>query len=122
MNTHELAWAAGFFDGEGSTSLCRKQGRYPFIRMNISQAGERGRFVLERFQNAVRNCGDVRGPYNHAGSTGLTRQEGRYSWDTGRFEHVQAVIAMLWKYLSPVKRLQAASALQEYHDRERTRR
>lgn len=97
MTTHELAWAAGFFDGEGSVFLSAK--KQP--RLNI---GQNDRAVLDRFLAAV-GVGRVNGPY---------RGKDFYYFQTTTFEKTQAVIALLWKYLSPVKRAQAARVLMEH--------
>lgn len=108
-STHELAWAAGLFDGEGHTAF-RKRAR------NVSRDGRRvysthildirqiDRRVLERFAAAV-GLGRVYGPYYP--------KNGRPVWAyaVARFEQVQAVSALLWKWLSPVKRQQVSTML-----------
>ena len=65
-DTHELAWAAGFFDGEGSVSYqrqCRKSHSRAqrVISIDIFQTSG-NQEVLERFQTAV-GVGKVNGPY-----------------------------------------------------------
>jgi hypothetical protein len=61
--------------------------------------------VLERFRRAVGGVGKVSGPrdmscYNPNGQP-------QWCYEAYSFERVQAVMAMLWKWLSPVKREQA---------------
>lgn len=105
MNQKELAWAAGFFDGEGYTAcLFRQKGRgTAYIATTIGQVD---RQVLDRFQAAV-GVGKVRGPYQLK-----AKNQKIWMWSaTANFEHAQAMIAKLWKFLSPVKRDQAAKAL-----------
>lgn len=59
----ELAWAAGFYDGEGSTSVAtvkQSSGKtYRYIKMSVSQ---NEREPLERFMAAVGE-GKIVGPY-----------------------------------------------------------
>lgn len=93
----ELAWAAGFFDGEGSVG-CYKNSR-PGVRarrwsVTIQQKTPP---VLHRFQMAVGGLGQVGGPYK-------TKGRDIYTYRSCRFEHVQAIMAMLWVFLSEQKR------------------
>lgn len=97
----ELAWAAGFFDGEGSTSLMgrkRKSGeRYRYLTVQVSQKDPRPLF---RFMGAV-GVGQVYGPY--------ASQRDKYKFQaTGPRAHI--VIDLLWPYLSEPKREQATRA------------
>lgn len=94
MNTHELAWAAGFFDGEGCVSLL-KSGRHTYPQVGISQVD---RMVLDRVTEAV-GFGKVYGPYK-------TPRKPQYLYSVYGFEKTQALMAFLWPWLSPVKRAQ----------------
>lgn len=99
----ELAWAAGFFDGEGCTAkrFKRRTGTaQPYLTI-----GQSNREVLDRFRRAVGGFGSILGPYP-------TRGQPVYFYRTSRFEYTQAVIAMLWRFLGSVKRQQAISAFQ----------
>lgn len=102
MNKMELAWAAGFFDGEGSTTFSGKN--YP--RIEIGQKPRNNELVpevLERFQKAM-----------GMGNTRIERRkDGRvyFSIKIFGFEKCQAVIAFLWPWLSLVKRQQAIKIL-----------
>jgi hypothetical protein len=63
----ELAWAAGFFDGEGwvTTSYGSRNGRRrtkPSLSVGVGQSGSPA--LLERFREAV-GAGSVNGPYKH---------------------------------------------------------
>ena len=105
----DLAWAAGFFDGEGSTCgqlypSAIKQGRSTFSP--VLQVPQIDRQRLERFQVAVGGLGTI-AIHNR------TPDGDPYMsvWRTSRFEHVQAVLAMLWPFLSVPKRQQAADVL-----------
>jgi hypothetical protein len=68
--------------------------------------------VLVRFQRAVAGIGHVVGP----------DVKGMYRWETRSFEEMQAVIALLWRFLGLVKRRQAAGALREIVDQYRSGR
>jgi hypothetical protein len=106
----ELAWAAGLFDGEGCIGV------YPGIRQNRHNTshyitlqmsiGQSDRQVLDRFYQAVGRLGNVGGPYTYA-----YKLAPYYRWQARKFEHVQAIVAMLWTFLSPIKRQQATEAL-----------
>lgn len=111
LSALELSWAAGFWDGEGCTtgSLDRRAAiRNPRqrIQMQVSQSEEAGLQVLQRFQRAVGGLGHVLGPY-----TTKLGHKPVYRWNTQGFETVQAIIAMLWPYLSEPKRAQAVLRL-----------
>jgi hypothetical protein len=109
VNREELAWAAGFFDGEGTTGAYLHDGRL-VIGMSISQVQLE---PLMRFQRAVGGLGHVGGRANRSLN----------QWQTRKFEHVQAVIAFLWTFLSGPKREQARRALIAFSQRpHRTRR
>lgn len=108
----ELAWAAGFFDGEGTIACSfshRKTSRDGGNRTLQIQIGQTDPFVLRRFQKAVGGLGVVYGPYSRPNG----RAKKIWFWSVANFEHVQAVVAMLWKFLSPIKRQQAFLALQK---------
>jgi hypothetical protein len=92
----EIAWAAGFFDGEGTTSHRPKHS----TRIQISQK-EPG--LLHRFADAV-GSGSVRGPYRNG--TGHVWQ-----YRVSNRRDVAAVIALLWPYLGEIKKAQADAAL-----------
>ena len=105
MNREELAWAAGFFDGEGTTHLNRR--RWP--RVGVVQTGEYAMHLLRRFQEAVGGLGKIYGPRQQRGNWAMA-----WYFKTNRFEEAQAIIAMLWAFLGPAKREQARQALLVY--------
>ncbi len=101
LDTHKLAWAAGFFDGEGCTYAKKwdafKNG-YSGMALEITQADS---FVLYKFRDAVGGLGKVYFP----------NARGVWKFRSTRFEHIQAIVAMLWKWLSPPKREQWRAAI-----------
>lgn len=98
LNSHELAWAAGFYDGEGTT--CKMKLSYrpesQCIRLSVPQ---KGTGCLERFQKAVGGYGKI---YERACTISL--------YAVQRLEHVDTVLNSLWPYLSEPKRVQATKA------------
>lgn len=109
LSREELAWAAGLWDGEGCTSFHTHKlasGRVKrYIRLSMGQKAD-NRQVLDRFHKAVGEVGKVQKPYKVP--TGY-----RCDYQAGSFEDCQAVIAMLWHWLSPAKRAQAKELLLE---------
>jgi hypothetical protein len=83
----ELAWAAGFFEGEGWVTW----NTTGTLRIACSQSY--GMYELERFLSAV-GYGRIYGPYNTA------KGRVRHDWGANAEEAV-AVIEMLRPYLTP---------------------
>lgn len=108
FDREQLAWAAGFFDGEGHAGYWEQKG-YGHIHLALSQSGDHR--VLDRFIAAL-GFGAVSGPYKQ----GRTRRRPVYRLTYHSFETAQAAIAILWQWLSPVKRQQAKSILVKYRE------
>jgi hypothetical protein len=99
MKATELAWAAGLFDGEGSTSIEHRSGWYS-IRLSVKQASDNDAipFVLIRFLNAV-GKGKIYGPYFPKNPN----WKPTYIWHSGAVKDVDEVIKKISRFLSPVK-------------------
>lgn len=114
FNREELAWAAGFFDGEGHTRVravqTNRKNPQVTIGLVISQAGAPE--LLERFKRAV-GVGAVNGPYEYRHRR--PTQKAFYSYGATSFENVQHCIACLWPWLGSVKRHQALEVLRRWH-------
>lgn len=94
----ELAWAAGFFDGEGSIQLRRGT----MLQLYVGQTDPR---PLERFAAAV-GAGKVRGPYGPYARNGKPNNwKPMYAWQLGG-RKAESVFATLRPYLSEPKREQ----------------
>lgn len=102
VNPIELAWAAGFYDGEGSTFIHENRPGYLCLEVSVAQRGH-GMIpaVLLRFQGAVLGMGRIDPP----------NEEGVHVWRSCGFEEAQATIALLWTRLGAVKRQQALHAM-----------
>jgi hypothetical protein len=91
----ELAWAAGFFDGEGCFRTGKTNGSsskfYPNI--GISQAHPE---VLKRFMNAV-GSGYINGPYSRPPHKDM------WYYGCGGAEKIRLVCNKLRPYLSSIK-------------------
>jgi hypothetical protein len=109
-DTHEIAWAAGLFEGEGSfiTGIDRRGAlRYPrrYPRVVIAMTD---RDVIERF-GRIMGFGNVQiRPFYPSQGHGYKRL---YEWKTGRFEYVQATVALFWPYLGERRKAKAREIL-----------
>jgi len=101
-----LAWAAGFFDGEGTT-LGSGPRRYPGLSIHQSGTLTEPPEVLARFHAVFGGLGYVSGP--EFDTTG--RHKPRWTYHLHGYDYVQVVIALMWRWLGPVKRSQAAAVL-----------
>lgn len=97
----ELAWCAGFFDGEGNVCVSKD-----WIR---SQTAQIDRLVLDRLIAAT-GIGRINGPYVMRRKDHY-KNKPQYFFSLNGFEEVQAFIAMIWPWLGQIKRSQARKAL-----------
>lgn len=89
----EAAWAAGLFDGEGTTSvLAAKRDKWEYPRMSMAQKNPE---VLERFQKVV------------GGKIYKSNTREIYNWNMYREEDVITALNILWPFLSSQKKEQA---------------
>lgn len=94
----ELAWSAGFFDGEGTTH-CQVDSITRSLQTTVGQAE---RMTLDRFRSAV-GVGAV-----NPNSDNSFFRFAAYS------ENAMSVLGLLWPYLSDPKKLQAIRAFLRY--------
>ena len=110
INREELAWAGGFFSGEGATywrSQIRKENNreYGAPAVEVTQCNDPE--VLYRFNAAINNLCVIYGPYYNRANT----DSPYYQCSVGGFEKIQAIVALLWPWLSTAKRNQAKRVL-----------
>ncbi len=102
-DTHELAWAAGFYDGEGSCSgrYNRHGNRRGYLRFNLGQKDPR---PLHRFHRAM-----------GVGQIYVVSKNGKpyYEWMATNMIDTAVVANLLWPYLSEPKREQYARKYEE---------
>src|SRR5512142_973376 len=106
MDRHELAWAAGFFDGEGWAGVLRQADRrtvQPHARINQADDVATPE-VLIRFHAAV-GVGRLGGPYRKEGRRDL------YRWEVSSRSDVATVLASLSPWLGTIKIGALASAV-----------
>jgi hypothetical protein len=96
LDTHELAWAAGFYDGEGCTYAPVRRSGKPSERIVLS-VGQKTLFCLERFQKAVGGLGRI---YHYKGKD-------FYVWTAQSIKEADTTLNALWPYLSTSKQQQA---------------
>lgn len=109
----ELAWAAGFFDGEGCTFLNRhKVTHYDrpnrptnYVSSPTITIAQVDRRALDRFVAAV-GVGKVSGPYVPR----TPKSNPYFKCAIAGRDRVCAVLTKMWPYLGPVKRDQARAA------------
>jgi hypothetical protein len=95
MDRHELAWAAGFFDGEGWANRSRRG-----VQSRINQAGGDGMpEVLLKFRRIV-GVGRLKGPKVEEGKQDL------YWWEVSSRPDLSRVADLIGPWLCPVKRAQ----------------
>src|SRR5215471_11956860 len=92
LDTHGLAWAAGFFDGEGCSYLTRNQ-RGTF--QPCTEVNQLHRAVLDRFQAAVGGMGSLRLRPDHK----QRRPHPMWSFYTRSWKPTLTVLTLLWPYL-----------------------
>lgn len=114
FNREELAWAAGFYDGEGHTRVrlvpldpSRRGNQQVQLGVVINQASSPE--LLERFRRAV-GVGNINGPYKK----GLPSHKPQYAYSTQSFQSVQHCICCLWPWLGSAKRNQALNVLRTW--------
>lgn len=97
LDREELAWAAGFFDGEGSVgSYPRGHKGAPRIMVQVAQVD---REVLDRFA-AVIGEGVIRGPLENNGSNSSPY----YAFSIDGHHRVQHAMCLMWNWLGSVKK------------------
>ena len=111
--SEELAWAGGFFDGEGSTYLEKHRTHlgYFYPVLYVPQSAEIGIAPeLLRLKSAMNGIGNISG----------ARQDGPdwtpyRRWRVVTPLKVQAALHLLWPFIGHVKRSQAQRVMQTIH-------
>lgn len=108
----DVAWAAGFFDGEGCTNyhVQKKRDGTPRPKGNIQiTVGQKEPLLLQRFQEAIGGVGHIyqRIQYSYNNHPVWTLQ-------IQRTDDVLHTIRVLWPFLGFHKRAQALKALRKF--------
>lgn len=108
VDSRELAWAAGIFEGEGSWFMARRTSPRPSqLRAEVTMTDED---TVRRFRQAV-GFGQVY-PRNPAWMIENNRKP-QWRWTGYGFENVQALAAMLWYGLGDRRRERVSLMLRE---------
>ena len=100
MDRHALAWAAGFFDGEGWAGKSKRG-----VQSRVNQAGPDGMpAVLIKFHGIV-GVGRLKGPHVKEGKQDL------YWWVASSRPDIARVADLIGPWLCPVKRAQFGRTL-----------
>lgn len=92
----ELAWAAGLFDGEGTTSvLAAKRDKWKYPRLSMAQKNPE---VLYKLQQLL------------GGKVYKSNTRNIYNWNVYKREDVIDALNKLWPFLSEQKKEQAIEA------------
>jgi hypothetical protein len=108
MSDVELAWAAGFYDGEGSFGIYTYGDGRTHFRFTVGQAGYSIPETLTRFREAV-GIGSINGPY------AFKKQPGAmpfWQYAVQKKKDIDEVVSKLWPYLTEPKRAQILDALE----------
>lgn len=110
----ELAWAAGFFEGEGCfTRSIQTRGNSTAynLKAHISQTTEE---PIIKFYEAI-GFGRINGPYQN----GKYKEYWRY--EAAGYERVQELLVMLWPHLSDRRKEEGTKIILGYREFEKTR-
>lgn len=115
LNTNcNLAWAAGFFDGEGYVGcVFRDKIKYKSTPRLILSIAQVDRIVLDKFAKII-GFGTITGPYKRK-SIQSKNQKDYYKYNLESFEYIQHIYCVLYNWLSPVKQNQFKNSFLKYH-------
>ena len=111
--SEELAWAGGFFDGEGSTYLEKHRTHVGYFvpRLYVPQSAEIGVAAeLTRLKSALGGLGRISGVRPGKGKWKPYRR-----WRVSTPVGVQLGLHLLWPFIGHVRRTQAQAVLQVLH-------
>lgn len=98
----ELAWCGGLFEGEG-TITGTATAHAPFARVSMSDRDDIERFAACFSFGGVSRIDGAKPGY-----------KAMWTWSTGGFPHVQALVAMLWPWLGVRRKAKAKEVLARF--------
>jgi len=115
LNSIELAWATGLFEGEGGTTS-ERNGSRPMLHVSQSGSAETPPQVLMRFLAAVGGVGAVYGPQLRP------PRQPKWQYRASGVEAVEYIIGLMDPWLGDVKRHQATAVLSKARELRSSRR
>lgn len=91
LNKEDLAWAAGFIDGEGSVSVCKNGKKYKRLSLAVAQAGNKE--PLDKLHSIF--GGYIGGPYKQKNKNHTPY----FVWSITNFRVIQEIYEKLKPYL-----------------------
>jgi len=108
LNREDVAWAAGFFDGEGNVTFSNTdKSRTPRVYLQIAQVRIE---PLLKFRS-IFPLTEVLGPYS---KTGKTNNQPYYKYAVHTFENVQFISATMWEFLTEPKKEDIIRTISSY--------
>jgi len=109
INRENLAYAAGLFDGEGTSRFSLYNGKNRTIRLAVKMTDVE---PLRRFWEATNHKCKVYGPYRERAWKNFYRDN--YQVVVQNFEEFQFIMCLLWNWLSQPKRNQFRETVTAY--------
>ena len=106
-----LAWAAGFFDGEGHVRADIRSSGSIRPALRIAQVDPE---VLHKFQEAL-GVGKVMGPYGPYKNDPIKKQP-FFRYQTQSLPEIKQIAEALWPWLSTIKKQQFSEVLRRCED------
>jgi hypothetical protein len=103
----DFAWAAGFFDGEGTCGFYIRGNTYGQFHLSCSQCDPE---VLYRLQDILGGIGTIKGPM----TSNQFNHNDYYRYDVSSPREIKIIASILWQYLGSVKKKQITEAFQKY--------
>lgn len=98
----EAPWCAGFFDGEGTTSvLAAQRDKWKYPRMSVAQKNPE---TLYRFQETL------------GGKIYKSNTREIYNWNLYKYSDVEQALNKMWPFLSEQKKEQALKVFKTCDD------
>ncbi len=109
---NDLAWAAGFYDGEGCCIRHSPTGRSKSYASIMISIGQVNKGPLSKFKLATGDYGSI---HTDRRSERNWNQQDCYHLIVGKFEHVQYVMCQLWPNLCQPKRDQFTAVFKDFY-------
>ena len=115
FNAQDLAWVAGFYDGEGSVNGGKRETKkggktYSYQKLSIGQNNPELLYKIRE----ILGCGKVYGPYKDKRFKPVRAQ---WFFQTQDRDECTTILKLIWPWLGSKKKQQALKILPELDDR-----